>query len=277
MEIEKLGLERVGTHCLECFFGYMRMCSQGDHSVNRALHAAIKSLLITQYCNEIKYALHIRTRVNVGGVKIDKELASRWLHEEIDIDPYIFHDVVMQLAINGDEEQIKDKGKFEEIIMKINTRKNLAHNSSKPKTLPARMTGYGPLARYKNSIVPIPYSNSPLSPFFKLSIELKQKFAVLSKNQRDFVFERWREINCGISNKSNTSRGRAMQEKISSTPIYFTNLKEVFSKLFNIENMNDFECRNISQPDDEYDHLSNNDCIEDFIAKETEFIDIELE
>ena len=104
IDIDEIGLERVGTHRLECFFGYMRMCSQGNHSSDRAIRAAIKSLLIGQYSREINYKITIQKRVNEGGVKITREIDDSIFKSkrQLDIKPKEFVNQITELAKTGD-------------------------------------------------------------------------------------------------------------------------------------------------------------------------------
>ena len=213
MDLEKIGLERVGTHCLECFFGYMRMCSHGDHSLDMAIRVAIKSLLITKYCHEMNYQIPIQTRVNTGGQKITKSKIEEKLYNEIECEPTVFHDVFSKLAQHGESIEIDNKEIIDHVIEMMQSRKNKYSDSVRPSSFPSKLSGIGPLARYKNSVITIPSTSSPLEAFYEISEELKQKYKTMTERQKGVLFSRWKDMCSGKFNESQT-RGNKMQNSL---------------------------------------------------------------
>ena len=65
-----IALDRIGTHILECQFGIVRLLCHAKHSWNKILRAFSRTTLISDITTILGCPLHVRERVNHGGVKI---------------------------------------------------------------------------------------------------------------------------------------------------------------------------------------------------------------
>jgi hypothetical protein len=61
---------RLGSHCLENFFGFIRQNSKGDDRMTRALHIIAKTHMVCLVMYELEITMKHRGRDNVGGVVI---------------------------------------------------------------------------------------------------------------------------------------------------------------------------------------------------------------
>ena len=170
LESIQLGLERIGTHCLECFFGYMRICTRNDNSFDRSMHAAIKSLLISDLSRKMGYHLPIRTRINQGGAKLTPENEDYLLQlPSLKIEPYFIVDHLLDRAQGKTDE--KGIEIFNKIVNSICDRKS---HEKEMKTIKLQriMSGTSPYARYRNSTLPIPSQCSPLNDYFPIASDI---------------------------------------------------------------------------------------------------------
>jgi hypothetical protein len=61
---------RLGSHCLENFFGFIRQNAKGDNRMTRALHIIAKTHMVCLVMNQRQITMKHRGRDNVGGVVI---------------------------------------------------------------------------------------------------------------------------------------------------------------------------------------------------------------
>jgi hypothetical protein len=67
---EHWSFSRLGSHCLENFFGFIRQNSRGDDRISRAIHIITKTHLVCLVMSELQMEMKHRGRDNVGGVLI---------------------------------------------------------------------------------------------------------------------------------------------------------------------------------------------------------------
>lgn len=67
-----LKLSRVGTHCLECFFGLVRLACHGNHNLANILRSIAKSIFIKNELIKINEEVTIKGRDNLGGTQTDQ-------------------------------------------------------------------------------------------------------------------------------------------------------------------------------------------------------------
>ena len=68
--ISNLGIKRIGTHCIECFFGYVRIACHFNHTAENVIRAAKKAIILNKYMKELNVKFKIRSRDNVGGIHL---------------------------------------------------------------------------------------------------------------------------------------------------------------------------------------------------------------
>lgn len=77
LEIERhpdnLGLDRIGTHPVECRFGMVRLLCHSEHTWRRVVKSFTKITLVNDCATILGKPLVIRERVNSGGVKVRSE------------------------------------------------------------------------------------------------------------------------------------------------------------------------------------------------------------
>jgi hypothetical protein len=61
---------RLGSHCLENFFGFIRQNSRGDDRLSRAMHIIAKTQVVCCVMNDLGITMKHRGRDNVGGTVI---------------------------------------------------------------------------------------------------------------------------------------------------------------------------------------------------------------
>ena len=57
--ITDLATQRIGTHDLECFFGYMRLASSYNHTLEQAIRACINSIILKIESQKINQKIQI--------------------------------------------------------------------------------------------------------------------------------------------------------------------------------------------------------------------------
>ena len=67
---QNIALDRIGTHCLECSFGVVRLLCQYKHSWGRILKSFSQLLLITDFMTILGSVMNPRSRVNDAGIKL---------------------------------------------------------------------------------------------------------------------------------------------------------------------------------------------------------------
>jgi hypothetical protein len=71
---EHWSFSRMGTHCLENFFGLVRRSSLGDDRSVTAMRVIVRASLVARTIHELKIVVKHRGRDNVGGVVINGDL-----------------------------------------------------------------------------------------------------------------------------------------------------------------------------------------------------------
>jgi hypothetical protein len=61
---------RLGSHCLENFFGFIRQNAKGDDRMDRAIHIISKTHMVCRVMHRLEITMKHRGRDNVGGVVI---------------------------------------------------------------------------------------------------------------------------------------------------------------------------------------------------------------
>jgi hypothetical protein len=67
---ENWSFSRLGSHCLENFFGFIRQNARGDDRIGRAMHIIAKTQMVCRVMNDLEITMEHRGRDNVGGVVI---------------------------------------------------------------------------------------------------------------------------------------------------------------------------------------------------------------
>ena len=264
LDQEDIGLERVGTHCLECFFGYMRMCAQGNNTSDRAIRSAIKSILIAQYSRDIDYLVHIQTRINTGGVKINAELEERLEHKPaIEIKPEEINKNLKQLAQQG---ECENRCAIEAFINSFQSRRIVFN--SKAIRIPSYMSGYAAYARYKKSVAPVPDEKSPLNAFYKVSEHIKSKYTDIECEQREQLFTRWKELTCSTNPMRSVGHKQYAACHTPQKRTNFRTMNELFNFLFPTNHIDIFPVKSTAVSDDEFDEMPNNSNIDDLLENE---------
>ena len=70
---DNLGLDRIGTHAVECRFGMVRLLCHSEHTWRRVVKAFSKITLLNDCATILGKPIVIRERVNTGGTKMTSE------------------------------------------------------------------------------------------------------------------------------------------------------------------------------------------------------------
>jgi hypothetical protein len=81
---ETWSFSRLGTHCLENFFGLVRQSSRGDDRYTRAIGIIRQATVMVRVMHEMDLHPYIRGRDNVGGTIIGKSAGS-FCQERVDL------------------------------------------------------------------------------------------------------------------------------------------------------------------------------------------------
>ena len=161
--IDNLATQRISTHDLECFFGYMRLASSYNHSKEEAFRACINSILLRSEATLINQQISIRTRDNKGGIIITGDMECI---PSTNIDWYKLHHIVYLLLCEKNIER-DDLSYLKESINNI----AILLNCEKV-IMPTLFSGYGPtdrniryIQRLSYTPVMIPEINSPFDFF----------------------------------------------------------------------------------------------------------------
>jgi hypothetical protein len=87
---EHWSFSRMGTHCLENFFGLVRRSSHGDDRAVTAMRIIVRASLVARTMHELNIAVKHRGRDNVGGVVITGQ-CPRWDESEAD---RLYHSII---------------------------------------------------------------------------------------------------------------------------------------------------------------------------------------
>jgi hypothetical protein len=68
-----LGMDRLGTHPLENFFGFVRLGCKYDHTWYRMLNVMAKGAFVCETVNKMGFSKPMSGRDNLGGTRIGKE------------------------------------------------------------------------------------------------------------------------------------------------------------------------------------------------------------
>ena len=193
LNIPRVCLGRIGTHCIECHFGTMRYLQNDNNSSDLGIKAAAKACIILDNNRLLNIPTKINTRANNAGVKLDIQ-NEKIYKERIFLNPDLVPDLIYNLMINS----CIDVTKVENLVLQLNTySKEIYHahpttdyadvfyfNSSKP------FSRYLAVSAYRISTAPIPQEisksriNSPLDFFFKKA-EIKKQ--VKLKHWEEFL------------------------------------------------------------------------------------------
>ena len=213
--IDDLATQRISTHDLECFFGYMRLASSYNHSKEEAFRACINSILLRSEAYSLNQPISIRTRDNKGGIIITNNMETI---PSTDIDWYEMHHIVY-LLLRGEIVESEQLNYLKESSNKI-----ASLLKCEKVIAPTLFSGYGPTdrnLRYTKRIsyipVSIPNIKSPLD-FF---CDKKRYINTLKTNE----FKKWsgeilkRLFNIEIDNSDHvqSSRRSRKQQLINET------------------------------------------------------------
>ena len=181
LEIPRIGLERVGTHCIECDFGTMRILQHDINTPEQGVKVAAKSFIVLQNNDHLQIPKQINTRENNGGVKISCDTPTP---ERLFINPDLIVRLIYNLMINGAVEE----DSLESLVMQLNSyssfyvnnpttklKNQFALASAKP------FSRYLTVSAYRMSVTPVPQDisksriSSPLSYYFKNDQNVKQQ------------------------------------------------------------------------------------------------------
>ena len=158
LNIPRIGLDRIGTHCIECGFGIMRILQRDVNTVERAIKTVAKTCMLIQNNYILQLPIKINTRENNGGVKIQTE--NEVEEERLFINPNLIITVNYNLMINAYIESIYIESLVnqlnsytKDIYFKKPTTKYINHfefESPKP------YSRYLAISAYRMSTTPIP-------------------------------------------------------------------------------------------------------------------------
>ena len=194
MKTPRLGMERVSTHLLECYFGYMRLVSYFVHSKANAIKSAVRSIILRKYFRELGISRNISKRDNIGGIHINMiegyPVNSTRDKGHYTVMPFIpsQHGFQIMDLLTGKESPDSEYSKetIDPTIEFINanfTRKQIAN--------PSRVAGAGPQQRnllYSRMLSSIPIVNTSnpnaITPFTYFE---RHKKIIKSSTNNDFI------------------------------------------------------------------------------------------
>lgn len=184
---QELAFSRVGTHDVEIFYAIMRILSYFNNIFDKAVYAAIKSILINNLCEKLDFKIVIRTRDNEGGANLTEEnLNSECANTDFS---YILDTLFLLFrSVKLSDTQLKT---FQYLIN--NFTKYLETNGFNGIQIQSIYSGSVPYNRYVTnsyalSLAPIPLAENQISvfTFFKKDFQLTKKIQKLS-SQRWFL------------------------------------------------------------------------------------------
>ena len=122
----------------------MRIISSFNHTYDNALRAAIHSIIVRKYFNELGYPLTIKKRENSAGITLTKEISEL---NDIGINGHLINQTVKSLML---EHEVTTKD-FEKVIEMMNSYSTIIIESDnyKPIKIPHIMSGRLPYDRIK--------------------------------------------------------------------------------------------------------------------------------
>lgn len=179
---DSLATQRVGTHCIELFFGSMRLLSFYNDDFSNAIRVVSEAIIIRQFSEDIKAPIKINKRDNEAGITLTKEINSL---ENLEFDGYLLTEVIYNL-MNG--KLIKDEDmNAVELMINNYTEKILKCVAYKCVKKPKVICGTLPMHRnnvinYSLSVIPVPKYESAFDYYLK-DKKFRKKVEKLSINE----------------------------------------------------------------------------------------------
>lgn len=221
LNLDRIGLQRIGTYILECNFGEMRKMQRSNNNVSSALNTAAKTTLLLENNQILDLETKINTRENNGGVKLDKAKEAR--DEELFFNPDIFPDIIYNLMVGTKI----DENTIYSFIMQMNsyTKRYQLKPTTKYKNI--KPVPAGPLSRYltlsglRVSTIPIlpdnnELINTPLSFYYPKLNKAKQRAKIAQYCATLMKYLNFINENRNISNgnKYNDTIDKMFKEKL---------------------------------------------------------------
>lgn len=84
LHIHECPLDRIGTHVLENFFGFIRLASKNYHTPNMMFVHTARGIIFRQCIDSLDISLNHKGRENMGGVKIKESMNQYVVFDEVD-------------------------------------------------------------------------------------------------------------------------------------------------------------------------------------------------
>jgi hypothetical protein len=123
---EHWSFSRIGTHCLENFFGLVRRSSLGDDCSVTAMRVIVRVSLVARTLHDLKITVKHRGRDNVGGVVITGDCPD-WDESEADC---LYHSVIVQagLELEPPPDSVLEREELLKILCEWADRDHHAHD-----------------------------------------------------------------------------------------------------------------------------------------------------
>lgn len=140
IKLDNVPLDRIGTHALENYFGFIRIASKNDHTPSMMLTHCARAVIMKQCFIELNCEYKIRKRENVGGVEISQEMEI--FQYVSNINPKVLSDKIISNTLRIDKDIMN---RLNDYVIKITT-----PSSHYPKIYRSSMfAGKQPSARIK--------------------------------------------------------------------------------------------------------------------------------
>lgn len=179
--ITDLATQRIGTHDLECFFGYMRLASSYNHTLEQAIRACINSIILKIESQKMNQKIHIRSRDNIGGVVLTKSMNQK---ADIAIDWLELHEIISELLLGKQISQEKEKN------VKDISKKIIEIFDCERINIPTLFAGFGPTdrnIRYTKYVSYMPIRTSDVKSPFDFFMNKQRYVNIMNTNE----FKKW--------------------------------------------------------------------------------------
>lgn len=73
IKLDEIALDRISSHPVENYFGYVRMMSHDFDSYDNFIRIAVDSIMNLILCNKLQIHQKVKGRINIAGAKVDEE------------------------------------------------------------------------------------------------------------------------------------------------------------------------------------------------------------
>ena len=85
----KIPLDRIGSHVLENYFGFIRVASKNHHTPDMMMTHAVRAMILQQNLSDLDINIKHDNRENVGGVLVKEEMEKFHYFDDIETDKMI--------------------------------------------------------------------------------------------------------------------------------------------------------------------------------------------